>query len=235
MSKSRLPGDVIYLRCTVFQSKKSWPSGGVEKLDEFQTVLRLLSARTGQFLNVNEVAQTAGVSQKTVQHWIDLLQRSFLVALVPNFSTNLSKRVVKMKKLFFLDVGLCVRLQGHVAVDPLWHSPQIGSLFETLVHAEIVKTRDNHLRDWQVFSWRTKEKAEIDFILQAGEKTLFIESKLAIHGARPFDLDKEALKVFKAPFQKIVVTAGDQITPLDRETTNVPVKILGEYLLKELP
>jgi predicted AAA+ superfamily ATPase len=163
-----------------------------------------------------------------------MLERNFLVQQVPTYLTNLSKRIIKMKKFYFLDVGLCVRLQGHVAEDPMWRSSQIGGLFESLVHAEIVKTSANFLRNWQIFSWRTKEQAEIDFIVCSGDKIIFIETKLGIHGAKPFDLDGEAHKVFRPPFKKIVVSAGEEIVPLDRETLNIPVKMLGAYLLGEL-
>lgn len=216
-----------------FVEKDVAHSAGIDKIEEFQRVLRLLAARTGQFLNISEVATLVGVNQKTVQSWIDLLQRNFIVQQVPTYATNLSKRIIKMKKFFFMDVGLCVRLQGHVNETPMWNSPQISSLFETLVHAEIVKTRDNYSYDWQVFAWRTKEQAEIDFIVQSVDKTLFIESKLAKQSACSFSLDPEAKKVFPEPHKKVVVTAGDEISPLDRETMNVPVTKLGEYLLKE--
>jgi len=66
-----------------FVEKDVAHSAGIDKIEEFQRVLRLLAARTGQFLNVSEVATLAGVNQKTVQSWIDLLQRNFIVQQVP--------------------------------------------------------------------------------------------------------------------------------------------------------
>lgn len=206
-------------------------SAGVEKLPEFETVLRLLAARTGQFLNLNEIGGAAGVDQKTVQSWIDTLSRNAILELVPPFVSNLSKRILKMKKLYFYDVGLCARLQGHSEEQPLWNSPQAGSLFETLVFSEIVKTKDNFLKEWQLYCWRTKEQQEIDFILKTPEQIYFLEAKLGIHGARPFSLDSEARKVFPGVHQKIVVTAGGDLHPLDRETSCVPIAQLGNFLL----
>ena len=207
-------------------------TAGIQKINEFQTVLRLLAARTGQFLNVNEIANSAGVEQKTVQSWIDLLQKNLIIELVQPYSSNLSKRITKMKKLYFYDVGLCARLQGHYDETSLWNSPQIGSLFETLVFAEIIKTRDNFIKNWNIFTWRTKDQKEIDFILQDGNKFLFIESKLGIHGVKSFDLDVEAKKVFQSPYQKIVVSVAPEITHLSSETLSIPIKFLGEYLSK---
>lgn len=217
-----------------FIEKDIAASAGIQKLGEFQTVLALLAARTGQFLSVAEVAGAAGVDQKTVQSWIDLLQRNCILELVPPFHSNLSKRITKMKKLFFYDVGLCSRLQGQTDENLLWNSAQAGSLFETLVFSEIVKTKDNFLKEWRISTWRTKDQNEIDFIVQTKDQTLFIESKLAIHGAKPFALDPEAKKVFPANSPKIVVTAGGKKEYLDRETLRVPIHQLGDHLLTKL-
>jgi predicted AAA+ superfamily ATPase len=206
-------------------------SVGIQKMNEFQTVLGLLAARSGQFLNVNEIAGAAGVDQKTVQSWINGLQTCFILDLVPAFHSNLSKRITKMKKLYFYDVGLCARLQGHTDENLLWKSAQAGSLFETLVYSEIVKTKSNFLKDWRIFSWRTKDQNEVDFVLQNDKSFLFIEVKLGIHGAKPFELDVEAKKVFGLPHHKIVVTVGGERTPLDRETQRIPIHELGNYLL----
>jgi predicted AAA+ superfamily ATPase len=207
-------------------------SVGIEKIGEFQTVLGLLAARSGQFLNVSEVAGAAGVDQKTVQSWMNALQTNFIIELVPPFHSNLSKRITKMKKMYFYDVGLCARLQGHTDESLLWNSAQAGSLFETLVFSEIIKTKANFLKDWRIFTWRTKEQNEVDFVLQNGKSFVFIEAKMAIHGAKPFTLDAEAQKVFPSPHQKIVVTVGGDKSRLDRDTISVPIHDLGNHLLE---
>ena len=205
-------------------------SAGVTKLDAFNDVLRLLAARTGQFLNISEIASTAGVDQKTVQAWIGLLARNGICSTVETFHTNLSKRIVKMPKFYFMDVGLCTRLQGQTDEDSVWNSPQAGSLFETLAFSELVKTRDNYLLDWKIYSWRTKEKHEIDFVVQIGSQVVFIEAKMAVQNVKSFELDPEALKVFPKPQHKIVVYAGNNVIQLDRDTAAVPISNIGVYL-----
>jgi predicted AAA+ superfamily ATPase len=208
-------------------------SSGIEKIAEFHTVLRLLAARSGQLISFSEVATLAGVDQKTVMWWTQLLQRNFILELVPTYSSNLSKRITKQKKLYFFDVGICSRLQGHQTEDQIWNSSQLGGLFETLVFSEIAKTKSNFLIDWQVYTWRTHDQAEVDFILHYKNSFIFIEAKVAIHGAKAFQLDREAIKVFKGhSVQKIVVTAGGEITQLDQSTKAVPIQVLGDYLIK---
>lgn len=207
-------------------------SAGVEKMREFHKVLRLLAARTGQFLNMSEVANSANVDQKTVQAWISILQRNLLVELVPTFSSNLSKRIIKMPKLYFYDTGLCARLQGHTDEELLWHSNQVGPLFETLVFTEIKKTILNHLLPWEVFTWRTKEHKEVDFVIQTPKGILLIEAKLGIQNIGGLDLDREGKKVFKTIAKKLVVTAGGNKVQLDSETQAVPISHLTATLLE---
>ena len=207
-------------------------SAGVQKTSEFQTLLRMLAARSGQFLNINEIASAAGIDNKTIKAWISLLQRNTIIELVQPHHSNLSKRLVKMPKLYFYDTGVCSRLQSHTDANQLWNSSQIGSLFETLVFSEIMKTKDNFLQDWQVHCWRTKDRAEIDFVVINGNQTLLIEAKLAIHGAKPIELDREAKKVFSKPFQKIVVTAGGKQTNLGQDTIAVPIQEFGTFVNK---
>lgn len=213
-----------------FVEKDIARSAGVEKINEFHTVLRLLAARSGQYLNVTEVSKLAGVEQDTVSAWLFLLQRNFILEAVPTYASNISKRAVKMKKLFFYDVGLCSRLQGHQDESSLWGSAQAGALFETLVFSEIVKTRDNFLKEWSIYSWRTKDKNEIDFVVDSPKGLILIEAKMAIHGAKSFELDPEAKKIFKKVAARIVVTAGGDKGFLDKEVVAVPIQELGHYI-----
>jgi predicted AAA+ superfamily ATPase len=215
-----------------FIEKDIAQSAGINKLNEFHTVLRLLAARAGQFLQVAEVSKAAGVDKKTIDSWIYCLERNYIVKLVPTYSTNLSKRVVKMKKLFFYDTGLCARLQGFNNLESLWNSPSAGGLFESLVFSEIMKTEANFLKNWSLYTWRTKEKKEVDFILEHGEKVYLIEAKLAVHGARPFSLDSEIKKVFSKNFHKVVVTSGGKSENLGDKTRSVPISKLGSFLIE---
>ena len=97
--------------------------------------------------------------------------------------------------------------------------------------SEIAKTRDNFLKPWSLFTWRTKERDEIDFVIQ-GKQHLLIEAKLGIHGAAPFALGREAKKVFGNNSPKLVVTVGGERTKLDHTTWRVSLAELGDFLLE---
>lgn len=219
---------------TAFVERDLARSAGIEKINEFLTVLRLLAARTGQFLNVAEVSKEAGVDAKTISKWLGMLERNFIVRTLNPWFTNLSKRIVKMPKLHFYDAAISARLQGHLTADSALNSPQAGALFETLVFAEIAKTRSNFLKDWQIFTWRTKDQEELDFVIQDATRFVLIEVKLGIHSAQPIILGPEAKKVFPSDTKRVVVTAGGTTEALDRATIRVPVFALGSWLLANL-
>jgi len=93
---------------------------------EFLTVLRLCAARTAQETDYNDIHKDSGVSAVTVKEWINILEHADLVYQLRPFFSNLSKRLIKRPKLFFLDTGLAARLQGWSEMLPLLSSPQIG-------------------------------------------------------------------------------------------------------------
>jgi len=83
----------------------------------FLRFLRAAAARTGQMLNLSELARDANVAANTAKNWLSILQASGVVYLLEPFYTNVTKRLVKTPKLYFLDTGLCAYLTE-------WSSPE---------------------------------------------------------------------------------------------------------------
>ena len=84
----------------------------VHDLAAFQRFLRLCAGRTGQLLNLANLAQEAGVAQSTARAWLSVLEASYIVHLLPPHHRNLGKRVVKAPKLYFVDAALAASLMG---------------------------------------------------------------------------------------------------------------------------
>lgn len=207
-------------------------SAGIQKISAFHTILGLLSARTAQLLDYSDIAKDSGISAVTVKEWIGLLERADLVYLLKPYFSNLNKRLIKTPKLFFLDTGLAVRLQGWQDSMPLFNSPQIGSLFETLVLNEIVKFIRNYGKDWQLFFWRTKESEEIDFVLKTSQNNIYaFEAKLTMQNT------PKAVR-YPAAFQKhflpktplVLVTFGGKQLQLSADCLSLPIAELHDYL-----
>lgn len=207
-------------------------SAGIQKISEFHTILGLLSARTGQLLDYTDIAKDSGVSAVTVKEWIGLLERADLVYLLKPYFSNLNKRLIKTPKLYFLDTGLAARLQGWQDLIPLFNSPQIGSLFETLVLAEIIKFIRNHRKDWQLFFWRTKDGEEIDFVLKTSQNNFYVfEAKLAMQNIPAVIHYPPAFQNHfkpKTPFG--IITFGGKQLQLSTNCFSLPIAELYDYL-----
>ncbi len=149
----------------------------VHDLRRFERFVRLCAGRVGQLVNLSSLGNDAGVSQSTAQAWMDLLQTSYIVHLLPPWFTNTSKRLVKSPKLYFYDVGLAAWLLGlrsaeQVARDPLW-----GSLFENFIVMEALKDKFNQGDNAPLYFYRDASGNEIDLLVPAGGKFRALEIK----------------------------------------------------------
>ena len=149
----------------------------VHDLQRFERFVRLCAGRTGQLLNLDSLGNDAGVSHATARAWIDLLQTSYIVHLLPPWFTNSGKRLIKSPKLYFYDVGLACWLLGlrtpeQVSRDPLW-----GSLFENFIIMEALKDRLNAGESPEMYFYRDSEGNEVDLLLPTGGKLHAIEIK----------------------------------------------------------
>jgi predicted AAA+ superfamily ATPase len=149
----------------------------VQDLQRFERFVRLCAGRTGQLLHLSQLGNDAGVSHVTARAWIDLLQTSCIVHLLPPWFTNSGKRLVKSPKLYFVDVGLTCWLLGlhraeQVVRDPLW-----GALFENLIVMEALKDQLNAGQAPRMYFYRDSEGNEVDLLLPAGHAFQAVEIK----------------------------------------------------------
>jgi predicted AAA+ superfamily ATPase len=149
----------------------------VHDLQRFERFVRLCAGRVGQLVNLASLGNDAGVSHATATAWLDLLQTSLIVYLLPPWFTNTGKRLVKSPKLYFCDVGLACWLLGlrnadQVARDPLW-----GNLFENFVVMEALKDRFNQGDNTPIHFYRDSTGNEVDLLVPAGGQYRAIEIK----------------------------------------------------------
>jgi predicted AAA+ superfamily ATPase len=90
------------------------------------------------------LGRDAGVSHSTAQRWLSVLERAYLVHFIQPFHENLSSRIKKSSKLYFLDTGLAAFLMGFKSPSSMLGAPQWGALFETWVIAEWIKKNAAH-------------------------------------------------------------------------------------------
>jgi len=137
----------------------------VGDLTAFTRFLRSAAARTAQLLNLADMARDVGVAPNTAKHWLSILQASGLVWLLEPYHTNLSKRLVKTPKLYFLDTGLAAYLTEWSSPATLEAGAMSGVIFETWVVGEMLKSWWHHGKQAPFYYYRDKDQKEIDVLI----------------------------------------------------------------------
>jgi hypothetical protein len=140
----------------------------VDSTPRLEAFVRLTAARTGQMLNVSGLSNDLGVPITTIRRWLEALQRSYLIELIPPYSRNAGQRVIKSPKLYSVDSALAIAAARDTAPT--------GFHLETLVAHDLLVWRDGWpTRD--LYHWRLSSGQEVDFILEENGQLLPVEIK----------------------------------------------------------
>ncbi|MDR1449146.1 MAG: DUF4143 domain-containing protein, partial [Propionibacteriaceae bacterium] len=133
---------------------------------QFQQFMQVVAARTGQLLNLADIASAVGVSQPTAKRWMSILRTSGLVYLLRPFYNNLTSRAVKTPKLYVTDTGLAAYLSRWTTPEVLRSGAMAGAYLETFAIMEALKSyRNAGVLDEPFYFFRDKDKREIDLII----------------------------------------------------------------------
>lgn len=149
----------------------------IENLVVFEKFLKFCAGRVGQLLNKNALALETGVDSKTIESWIGVLEASFIIFRLQPHHKNFNKRIVKMPKLYFYDVGLASALLGVQEAGQLEFHPFKGGLFENMVVVELLKQRLNKGKLNNMYFWRNSKGNEIDIVIDNFDELIPIEIK----------------------------------------------------------
>lgn len=149
----------------------------VHDLLSFERFVRLCAGRIGQLVNLTSLANDTGISASTARNWLELLQASYIIHVLPPWFANTSKRLVKSPKLYFHDVGLAcwlleLRTPEQVARDPL-----LGGLLENLVIIDVLKQRFNRGETGSLYFYRDAKGDEVDLLIPTGRQFHAVEIK----------------------------------------------------------
>jgi hypothetical protein len=193
----------------------------------FVRFLRACAARTAQMLNLTDLARDADVAVNTAKSWLSILQATFQVYLVQPYFSNLTKRLVKAPKLYFLDTGLCAYLTEWSSPETLAAGAMSGAILETHVLCELLKSWLHRGRTPQLYYYRDRDGAEIDFLFEQDRAFYPIEVKKTATPradlARPF----KALTRLRRPVgEGAILCLCDNVAPLSENIDAVPVGII---------
>lgn len=146
----------------------------IEKEEAFTNLLKVIASQIGSLVNTTELSSTIGIADKTVQHYLWYLEKTFIIKKVSPYYRNIRKEISKSPIYYFYDVGLRNFLLGLFGLPRI---PQLlsGHLFENLIFNMLREQFE--LRSTQIHFWRTRDRAEVDFILVTGLEAVPVEAK----------------------------------------------------------
>ena len=150
----------------------------VQDLSLFRRFLAVVATRHGQTLNRSDIAAPLGMSVPGISRWLDILEATGQILVVPPWFQNAGKRLLKSPKIYVADSGLACHLLGIETADELKRSPFRGALFEGLVASEIAKAQENAGMRREIYWFRDSAGLEVDFVTPApGGRTRLVEAK----------------------------------------------------------
>lgn len=147
----------------------------LRKSDKLHDLLRLLAFQIGSQVSISELGKSLELSKETVSHYLELLEKSFVIFRLRGFSRNLRKELTKMDKIYFVDVGIRNAILENF--KPLEHRQDVGALWENFVISERRKTLAYTSQRVQSYFWRTYTGSEIDYVEEQADTLTGIEIK----------------------------------------------------------
>ncbi len=146
---------------------------------ELARLLELLALRSAGLLNTSNLANTLGLHRSTVDHYVAVLERLFLVRRLPAWRRNPAKRLIRTPKVHLLDSGLAATLADLTAYDWLGRRDRMGHLLASFVVQQLIAQATWTEPDLRFWHYRDKDRVEVDVVITRGEKTWGIEVKAA--------------------------------------------------------
>jgi hypothetical protein len=169
--RERLLGELVgaYLYRDILQMD------GVRRADKIVDLLRLLAFQIGQEVSLSELASNLALNRTTVERYLDLLEKVFVIFRLRGFSRNLRKEIAKSARYYFFDNGVRNTLIQNF--NPLALRNDVGALWENYLMVERRKANEFAGRSANTYFWRTYDQKEIDYIEEYGGRLLGFEFK----------------------------------------------------------
>ena len=193
----------------------------------FLRFLKATAARTGQRLNLSDLARDADVSVNTAKSWLSILQANLQVYLIPAYHSNLTKRLVKAPKLYFLDTGLCAYLTEWSSPETLEAGAMSGAVFETYIFSEILKSWWCRALSPELYYYHDIDGMEIDLLFMQNRVVYPVEIKKSGTASRDWLRAFSVLDRLKASVgEGGVVCLCDQLIPLSETCRAIPAGLI---------
>jgi predicted AAA+ superfamily ATPase len=205
----------------------------LDKISHLDKLLRVLASQVASLVNYTHIANAIGLADKTVQKYIQLLEALYIVKLVPAYSSNQLKRVVKKPKVHFIDSGLAsylLNVDAEASVEG--RNSHLGNLVETFVYSELIKHQSFSQNHVEIYHYRDADKREVDFVLESScgdVVALEIKSGSSLKPEHFKGLGSLAKNIQGKSFRGILLYGGNTVLPYtfgQHTFWAIPLKIL---------
>lgn len=200
---------------------------GISNTEGFRKFLRACAAFSGQILNYNDLALSAGVSGVTAKAWIKVLQAMGIIILLEPYSSNELSRLIKTPKMYFCDTGLCAYLSSWTNRDVLMNGAASGHYYENYVIGEFLRNYSYGKRVVNLNYYRDKNQREIDLVIEEDGVLHPIEIK---KGTTP---DRSLIRTFSILNNSLkpvgnggIVCMTEEPFPIDEKNCLIPSNII---------
>ena len=193
----------------------------------FLRFVRACAARTAQLLNLADLARDVGIVANTAKSWLSILESSNIIHLLEPYHSNVTKRLIKSPKLYFLDTGLCAWLTEWTTPKTLEAGAASGAMLETWILGEILKSWWHRGRRAPFYFYRDKDQKEIDLLIKQDDVVYPLEFKKSASPGRKSlmhfrKLEGLGLKVGSGG----VVCLAESSLPLEGDLASIPIRAL---------
>lgn len=146
----------------------------LEKTESLTHLLKIIASQIGSLVNMAELSSTIGLDEKTIKHYLWYLEQTFVLKKVTPYCRNIRKEIIKAPVYYFYDLGLRNFSLGLFGLAEI-PAALSGHLFENVVF-NVLKSKVG-LTPTRIHFWRTRDQAEVDFVLETGLEVVPIEAK----------------------------------------------------------
>jgi len=156
----------------------------LKKPEVLEKLVKALALQIGNLVSYNEISQLLKIDLETVQRYIDILEKSYIIFSLPSFQRNIRNELSKSRKVYFYDLGVRNAILNNFL--PLNRRTDLRAMWENFLIVERMKNNFNSNISFNYYFWRTHQKQEIDYIedreneLQAFEISFVPNSKKKI-------------------------------------------------------
>jgi predicted AAA+ superfamily ATPase len=201
----------------------------IDKVQQLPRLLRVLAHHSGQLVNYSGLGAPLGLTHVTTQKYAGLFEQLFLTRLLPPWSNNELKRLIKTPKIHFLDSGLLAALLDLSPQRLAGDRSAFGALLETFVLSEVLKLSSWTGQRFSLSHYRDKERNEVDIVIEDQDrKTVGLEVKAsATVATSDFNgLRKLAESAGKRFILGLVLYDGDSVVPFGPNLFATPISAL---------